>query len=400
MFNEEKYKNTTKKLEVIFKRTEDDLLTSWQISDFISQLTKHYYKNELLNTISLALKHGISPKNIIIFNESFDIDYTNKNMGLLDLTTSADVKFFYSRLDALSMFPDEEITKIRLIFSYFRGINELLYQYHFSRLDKNNLIRYYNKIKKGLPYKEIINEIESLALEIVKETANVTDKEKERFRRDTKELTSNTISSFLAFEKDKPSLDILIERIEDNDSNVFKDSTYQKLERDYFKGFFTKFNSLQRPIIGIYSSENRKVQILCDSFINKTKHDPSKFLDLKSISHNSPYEAIFHIGLTIVIPLITILSVSLNSRNLLEESDTTEKEREEAEARIERTIRELEPATESEEIKAVEEIPQDYIRNKMLENYDQNTQNFVEPVKKYGFANHRIEVRVFDTSSK
>ena len=400
MFNEEKYKNTTKKLEVIFKRTEDDLLTSWQISDFISQLTKHYYKNELLNTISLALKHGISPKNIIIFNESFDIDYTNKNMGLLDLTKSADVKFFYSRLDALSMFPDEEITSIRIIFAYFRGINELLYKYHFSRLDKNNLIQYYNNIKKGLPYKEIIDKIESIAFEIVKETANVNDKEKERFRKDMKELTSNTISSFLGFEKDKPFLDILIKSIEDNDSTAFKDSTYQKLEGDYFKGFFTKFTSLQRPIIGIYSSDNRKVQILCDSFINKTKHDPSKFLDLKSISHNSPYEAIFHIGLTIVVPLITILSVSLNSRNLLEESDTTEKEREEAEARIERTIRELEPATESEEIKAVEDIPQDYIRNKMLENYDQNTQNFVEPVEKYGFANHRIEVRVFDTSPK
>lgn len=400
MFNEEKYKNTTKKLEVIFKRTEDDLLTSWQISDFISQLSKHYYKNELLNTISLALKHGVSPKNIIIFNESFDIDYTNKNMDLLDLTKSADVKFFYSRLDALSMFPDEEITKIRLIFAYFRGINELLYQYHFHRLDKNNLINYYNKIKKGLPYKEIINEIESLAFAIVKEMVNINDKEQERFRKDAKDLTSNTISSFLSFEKDKLSLDILIKSIEDNDNTVFKDSTYQKLERNYFKGFFTKFNSLQRPIIGIYSSENRKVQILCDSFINKTKHDPSKFLDLKSISHNSPYEAIFHIGLTIVVPLITILSVSLNSRNLLEEFDTSEKEREEAEARIERTIRELEPATESEEIKAVEEIPQDYIRNKMLENYDQNTQNFVEPVKKYGFANYRIKVRVFDTSSK
>ncbi|WP_077324641.1 hypothetical protein [Virgibacillus siamensis] len=399
MFNEEEYKNTTKKLEVKFKRTEDDLLTSWQISDFISQLTKHYYKNELMNTISLALKHGISPKNIIIFNESFEINNSYQNIGLLDLTKSADVKTFYHLLDPISMFPDEEITKIRLTFAYFRGINELLYHYQFSRLDKNNLIKYYTNVKNGLPYNEVIEDIESLAFEIVKETA-IDERNKENFRKATKELTSKTIASFVSFEKDKPSLDILMESIEENDFTNFKNTTYQKLEIDYFNDFFTKFESLKRPIIGIYSPENKKVQILCDSFINKTKHDPSKFLDLKSISHNSPYEAIFHIGLTIVVPLITILSVSVNSRQLLEESTTSAQEREEAEARIEKTIQELQPATEIEEIKAVDEIPQDYIRNKMKENYNQNTQKFIEPVEKYGFANHRIEVRVFDTSSK
>jgi hypothetical protein len=399
VFNEEIYKNTTKKLEVKFKRTEDDLLTSWQISDFISQLTKHYYKNELMNTISLALKQGISPKNIIIFKESFEINNSYQNIGLLDLTKSTDVKTFYHLLDPISMFPDEEITKIRLIFAYFRGINELLYQYQFSRLDKNNLIKYYSNIKKGVTFNEIINEIQSLAFEIVKETAS-SDKNKENFEKSTKELTYEAINSFAKFERDKPFLDILIESIENNDFNIFNDSTYQKLEHDYFNDFFAKFVSLGRPIIGIYYPDNKKVQILCDSFINKTKQDPSKFLDLKSISHNSPYEAIFHIGLTIVVPLITILSVSLNSRQLLDESHTSTQEREEAEARIERTIQELKPATESEEIKAVDEIPQDYIRIRMKDNYNQNTQKFIEPIEKYGFANHRIEVRIFDTSSK
>ena len=310
-------------------RTENDLLTSWQISDFISQLTKHYYKNELMNTISLALKNGISPKNIIIFNESFEINNHYQNIGTLDFTKSLDVKTFYHLLDPISMVPNEEISKIKLIFSYFRGINELLYHFHFSRLDKNNLFKYYTKLKDGLSYKEVIEDIKNLALEIIKESATAGNSKK-RIRKSIDELTFKTISLGTNFEKDKNLLNTLIESIEKNDFTPFQESTYQRLESEYLNEFFTKFESLKRPIIGIYYPDNKKVQILCDSFINKTKYDPSKFLDLKSISHNSPYEVIFHIGLTIVVPLISILSVSLNSRKLIEESNTSKHEREEA----------------------------------------------------------------------
>jgi hypothetical protein len=55
--------------------------------------------------------------------------------------------------------------------------------------------------------------------------------------------------------------------------------------------------------------------------MNKAKHDPSRFLDLKRISHNSQYEAIFNFGIPIIIPLIAVLNVALTSRRLETESE-------------------------------------------------------------------------------
>ena len=107
---------------------------------FYFSINKALLQNELLNTISLALKHGISPKDIIIFEESFEINnaYSNIN-GLLDFTSHSDVKAFYHLGEPISMFPNEEVASIHSAFSHFRKTNEILGRYKFSRLSKTNL---------------------------------------------------------------------------------------------------------------------------------------------------------------------------------------------------------------------------------------------------------------------
>ena len=133
--------------------------------------------------------------------------------------------------------------------------------------------------------------------------------------------------------------------------------------------------------------------------MNRAKHDPSRFLDLKSISHNSPYEAIFTIGIPIVVSLISVLNVALIKRSIERESSETEREREEAEERVVETIKRLESLTEIEEVKSVEEIPQKYIQQTVKEMREQNSWRFQEPIEKYGFVNCNIEVSVVDGSS-
>lgn len=400
MFIEENYKDHSKKLEVKLVRSDDNLLTSWQISDFISQLTKHYYKNELLNTISLALKHGVSPKNIIIFEDSFEINNSYSNIdGILDFIKPVDVKTFYHLGEPISMFPNEEIIKINSIFSYFRKTNELLGKYNFSRIKKNNLHSYYTMIKGNHPQKKIIGEIEALAKEIVRESSNKNE-DVSNFKDSASKLTNDTLNKFLKYEKEIESLKILMDSIENNELEIFKNPNHQRLAKDYFNDFFTKFENLVRPIVGIYDNDSQKVQIFCEGFMNKAKHDPSRFLDLKRISHNSPYEAIFNFGIPIIIPLIAVLNVALTSRRLETESEIAIKEREEAENRVIETIKRLELETELEEISAAEEIPQEYVRNTIKEIRHQNNLRFQEPIEKYGFVNTKIEVNVLKATSK
>ncbi|MDH5163933.1 hypothetical protein [Heyndrickxia oleronia] len=400
MFNEENFKDHSKKLEIKLVRSDDNLLTSWQISDFISQLTKHYYKNELLNTISLALKHGVSPNNIIIFEESFEINNSYSNIdGILDFTKPVDVKTFYHLGEPISMFPNEEIIKLNSTFSYFRKTNEILGKYNFSRINKNNLHYYYTMIKGKQPHKKIIGEIEALAKEIVKESSNKNE-DISNFKENANKLTNDTLNKFFNYEKKIESLKILMDSIENNELEIFKNPNYQRLAKDYFNDFFTKFENLVRPIVGIYNNDTQKVQIFCQGFMNKAKHDPSRFLDLKRISHNSPYEAIFTFGIPIIIPLISVLNVALTSRRLETESEIAFREREETENRVIQTIQRLEQETDLEEIKAVEEIPQEYVKNTIKEIRQQNNLRFQEPIEKYGFVNCKIEVNIIEATSK
>lgn len=398
MFIEEMYKDTSKKLEVKLVRNDSSLLTSWQISDFISQLTKHYYKNELLNTIGLALKHGISPRYIIIFEESFEINNSYSNIdGLLDFKLCSDVRSFYHLGEPISMFPNKEVLSINSAFSYFRRINEILGKYKFSRLDKNRLQSYYTMIREHTPQKVVILEMEGLAKAIAKESGNQLVN-KDAFYKRVEKLTKDTLEEYSNYIKDFDSLDILANSLENNDFNIFNNDKYQQLERQYFSAFFSKFENLKRPIVGIFHSDSQNVQIFCQSFINKSKYEPSRFLDLKSISHNSPYVAIFTIGVPIVISMISVLNSALISRNLDNESKESERELEEAENRVIDTITRLETLAEIDEIKAVEEIPQEYIKQTVKQIREQNSARFQEPIEKYGFVNSKIDVSIIERS--
>ena len=96
--------------------------------------------------------------------------------------------------------------------------------------------------------------------------------------------------------------------------------------------------------------------------------------------------------------MIGVLNVALNTRSLSKESEDSIKERREAEIRVAQTIERLESLTEIEEIKSVEEIPQQYIKRHVKDIRELNTRKFQEPIEKYGFVNSNIEVTVVDSS--
>ncbi|MFW3441990.1 hypothetical protein ACN9J6_10705, partial [Aliarcobacter butzleri] len=122
-FDDYKYKRIDKKIEFTLKQEVEKKLSPWELSSFINNFNTYYYKNELLNTIAIALNNGISAENIIIFDESFKLNRIyNKfvNISLKD----KNIKYLYTLGKPVSLFPNENIFIINLIFKYFRNINE------------------------------------------------------------------------------------------------------------------------------------------------------------------------------------------------------------------------------------------------------------------------------------
>lgn len=74
------------------KRDGEKLLSSWQISSFIENLSRSYYKNELLNTIESYINKGTDLENIFIIDESFKLNNIYKNLGILNLRNERDAK--------------------------------------------------------------------------------------------------------------------------------------------------------------------------------------------------------------------------------------------------------------------------------------------------------------------
>ncbi|KRE94902.1 hypothetical protein ASG89_31930 [Paenibacillus sp. Soil766] len=82
----------------------------------------------------------------------------------------------------------------------------------------------------------------------------------------------------------------------------FKVKKFKNLYDKLIHRFYNKFNDIQRPIVGIYNDGTKSIEILATSYIKKQGIDESQ-IDLKSVTHNSPYEIIITAGATVVMML-------------------------------------------------------------------------------------------------
>jgi len=391
MFKENENKTFDIQLQVKMIRDKDDLLSPWQISNFVSTISSHYYKNEILNTISLALKEGISPENIFIFDSSFSLYNTYSDLDVIDLEDVNGVKDYYHLGNTISLFPNELLIKFNIVFGYFRKVNEILGRYNLNRINKDILIHLYNDVRNNKSITEKLSEINNFALEIAG-----SSKEKDFNINQLQNSMNNSLQRHLRnyeeFQKDQVNIELVIEEIKENILDSFEhNEKYNHLEKKYFSAFFNKLHDLKRPVVAIYYDEERKIQILCDSFINTSKRD-SKFLDIKQISHNSPYLICFYIGVSIVLPLIPLLK-SIKLKNEIEDGlEALRVEEHKTNLEIEHMIKELEELSELPENKAIEEVELQYLNNQIKEHQEINNMKFRKPIETYDFDNRSIEI--------
>lgn len=392
IFKENENKTYDIQLQVKMVRDKDDLLSPWQISNFVSTISSHYYKNEILNTISLALKEDVLPENIFIFDSSFNLYNSYSDLGIIDLNDNNGVKDLYHLGNMISLFPNELLTKLNIVFGYFRKVNEILGRYNLNRINKDILIEIFNEIRSNVAISEKLAAINNYALEIANASKD-RDFSIGQLHNSMNTSMQRHLRSFEEFQKDQVSIELIQAEINDNSLVSFEslDEKKKHLERKYFSAFFNKLHDLKRPVVGICYNDSKKVQILCDSFINTAKRD-SKFLDIKQISHNSPYLICFYIGVSIVLPLIPLLK-SIKLKNEIDhETEVLAKEELKTNLEIEQMINELEELKKLPENMAVETVELQYLQNKIKEHQKINNIKFRRPIETYNFDNASIEI--------
>lgn len=288
VFDDYKYKNINKKIKLKLNQKTEKTLSPWEISNFVGNFNTYYYQSEVINTISIALANGIKPENIIIFDQSFKLNYVHSKLFYLSMTDK-DLENLYYIGNPISLFPSEEFYVLNLLFRFFRKINEFLYKVgNHKYLNPKDLHKYFNNYKNI----NFENLLESLQLDINKcLRKNLKKVEFENLEK----IYQNLNAAYKRYKDDNDAIENIKEKLKNNklEQVDFTDDIYKK----YFKNFFYLIENIQRPVVAV-KNDNDIVTILCRAQINK-KQKNAVTLSLKSITHNSPIGAVFEGGATL-----------------------------------------------------------------------------------------------------
>jgi hypothetical protein len=303
LFNEYEHKDTTHKTEIELIRKSDIQLSGWELGNLLSKMAIYTYRFELIDTISLALQNGIDPKNIIILDHSFELNTSYSDLEFVSLE-SRDIVNIYNIGRPISLFPNDEIFKLNILFRLIYNINEKFKDNHIRKVPVENLCKYINRFS-ALDGENIISDFYNDLVETY------------RFKDDEKILSEiNNIfeeikkinNKYITDAVERESID---RQLRNNESRVGKYN--HEIYKEYFEQFYFYLMNIPRPVVGIYYEEDKKIQVLCVAHINRKLRNET-FFDIKSISHNSPLEVIIQIGTAATILLGIIYKYDENRR--------------------------------------------------------------------------------------
>lgn len=287
-FDDYEFKNTDKKVSITLKQKKCKIMSPWEVSSFVANLNTYYYKTEVINTIGIALNQGISPNNILIFDESFKLNQTYNYLHNIDCNSNQ-LQHLYTLGNPIALMPNKKILLMKKIFGYIRKLNEFTRKVNNKYIYRRDIYKLYNTCLSSGKY-EVMDVIENVSRALIE---NITDK---RTRKNYNKLIDS-------LKKDDNKLandwNDIIEIEETLISNKWSDFNQEnKLFKEYFQQFYRTLSFVHRPVVGIIDNETNQITIMCRAHINK-EEQKSVTLDLKSISHNSPIKAIFEGGATI-----------------------------------------------------------------------------------------------------
>jgi len=296
-------KDLNKRVEIKLTRNIPDLISPWDLSNYINAIASFYYKIELINSLTTVINNEIPPANIFILDGSFKLNKSNRELRRIYLNDNG-VKILFNIGNPVSLFPNEDLFALNLIFKLYKNINKFLSEIRYRRLHKVRLKHSFDIFRKNGFTHSIMSIIE-VAEKILIEKAKISESDIEGEKKLTaykftlSRLKKQTVSDFEEFLKIKNNsiLDYITECLQKN-NEIILDKKLQKngfkineILDKYYSEFFKKLNKLSRPIVGIYYGEREHIEILSLNNIISSPRSVA-FLDIKQISHRSPLEII------------------------------------------------------------------------------------------------------------
>lgn len=398
-------KEAQKRYVVKMRQNTKQHVKAWRITDFIEKINNSYYKKELLKEITERLNNGESPENFIILDKSFNIHKANKHIKVLKLNTVNGVKKLYHLGKPYSLYPNEKIIVFNNVFNTFSTLYTLFNQYKI-RLDKSILkdtfTEIFNEKEELILDFTLLNEELDHSLDLIEDSI---DRENLRVKKVAliKELKEN-IETEIKAAKDFIKIDKDI-KDESTLKKKMGDKKYKELVSVSPNKFTRYLISTIRPIVGVYNPEKNQIEVLASNFIKKDGFDERQ-IDLKNVSHNSPFSVTIIAGFTFLLGVYqmhcnkydataidedeidtysTLLELDLDDEDDDDDESDTEEAIEKSKIRIEewqQTKEELEELIQKN--KEVAELDDDT-------NHD-NSNIPISVIKALGHADNRVQI--------
>lgn len=283
MFDDYDYKLAHKRIRFKFEQIHDEPMFPWELARFLKELNTIYYKYELLNSISTAIKQKISPKEIFIFNKSLPLNKSYANLNLLDIESRA-IPYFYFIGIPFPLFPSKDKYEIGLLYGYFNLINKKLYSAGCRTLYTKALSKAY-----AIYCAEGIGAAEYYILSTATKVAEQKNIDSIVSEKDFNSYNKKKQNIYTDFDKIK---DITPDKID----TFLADKENAKLKY-YFNVFTRLFHNTTRPLVCVKVSDSA-YRVLGRSLVNKTEKNIHG-LELKEVVRNSPLGSLLEGGVSV-----------------------------------------------------------------------------------------------------
>ena len=282
LFDDAQLKDIKTTVFLGLKSSKNQELSTWEISRYIFDLNTYYYKYEVVNSIALALSNGVKPEDIIVINESFMLNHQYAKLDVIDLARP-ELNLLYFLGLPYSMFPSLSIFNMRIIFKYYRIINEFLFQNKLQRNETKWICSFY---------------IESLLSGLDKAIQNITQLSEKKIINTKKHVELLNLFTKLTknFQKQYKKEFTQLERDLVID---IKNLREKKGAPKNYSIFFSTINKLQRPVVLVIDQQSSKARVLCRAQLNKKAKDRTTFT-LRSVIQNSPIQMLVQSGISIL----------------------------------------------------------------------------------------------------
>lgn len=396
MFDDYDFKLPEVRIRVKFTQQRDEPMYPWEIAGFLSKLNTVYYKFELLNSISSALKRGISPRDIFVLDKSLPLYKRYSTLNVLSEGEAAQV--FYPIGLTYPLEPNIEQYSANLLSRMFATVNSYLRQSHVQPLRLRYVAEAHEVLlERGLDAAEeyVIN-IAIVSAE--KSVAQAVEKGLKKYQ-----ITENDLLKVLEKYRKRKSqlLDDLrtVEVLSDEErESIFEDGKRTDRRRTLLLNFFQYFENTARPLVCAKIGEG-KIRVLGRSLVNKREQTG---LEVKEVSRNSPLSAIVEGGIAIV------QAVKQEGRTAeLHELEVRKKQLEiemmEEQVRGEqlrndvlemKVVQEFQKLAENTDVHTIAQLPPTFLRGRLAKAYFDESRAADRMLNQQGLTLDRTSIRI------